>query len=578
MTGTNKDEKPLVSVVIPTYNRINTLPVSIDSVLGQTYRNLEVVVVDDGSDDGTEEYVRGLADSRVKYIRNAGNRGPSVARNLGVRHARGEYVAFQDSDDEWLPEKLEKQMQLFLDLDRDIGMVYCEYIRYYGKTARGVTPPKDIPYNCKQGQIFKILLLQPLMGMPTIVVKRQAFMDAGGFNELLNTYEDYEFTVRLSQDHTIGFVEDTLVRVYDSPDSVNKKYADRIRTQAYIVREMIAPLRESGLLWEKLSAMQREAEALNCHDAFIEELQGLTELFATDGEKQKAAELLEKTQQSETKKNQIKVMARQELEIVKQQILKTYLGIYRDDPAESGSYAVTLQQAEQSLLDCAGLFQIPSDVQDVCKRTGLAGDADTKAARLSVLTDLAGAVEAAEAWIEGQLYECNACGQRVFQSESGKCPFCKAAPEERLFIAFLEELQPEGGEELDMLEIMPSRLLENYALSRGDIRNEKTYPAPDGGCGLCTAEDERYDVIVCQASPEDVGTVSGFADKLYKILKPGGMGLAVPGASDYTEQLQEAGFYTYEVGENWFGAEFYQGCGFDRQLALLVITKKEWVF
>ena len=78
---------------------IETLPMSINSVLGQTYDNLEVIIVDDRSDDGTEEYVRGLTDSRVKYVKSDGNRGPSAARNLGVKQARGEYVAFQDSDD-----------------------------------------------------------------------------------------------------------------------------------------------------------------------------------------------------------------------------------------------------------------------------------------------------------------------------------------------------------------------------------------------------------------------------------------------------------------------------------------------
>ena len=93
------------------------------------------------------------------------------------------------------------------------------------------------------------------------------------------------FTLRLSQNHNICFLEEPLVKVYDSPNSVDKRFADQIRTQAHIVREMIGPLREYGILWDKLAAMQETLEHLKYHDVFLEELQKLEELFVTEQDK-----------------------------------------------------------------------------------------------------------------------------------------------------------------------------------------------------------------------------------------------------------------------------------------------------
>ena len=101
---------PKVSVVIPTFNRADTIGDSIKSVLEQTFKDFEVIVVDDGSTDGTESVVAAFGDSRIKYIMQD-NAGACAARNNGIRHANGEYIAFQDSDDYWMPRKLERQLQ-----------------------------------------------------------------------------------------------------------------------------------------------------------------------------------------------------------------------------------------------------------------------------------------------------------------------------------------------------------------------------------------------------------------------------------------------------------------------------------
>lgn len=104
----------MVSVVIPTYNRAHVLNRAIRSVLGQTYQHFEIIVVDDGSTDNTEQVVKAIADDRVRYIRHETNKGTAAAaRNTGIRQACGEFIGFVDSDDEWLPGKLQKQVDKF---------------------------------------------------------------------------------------------------------------------------------------------------------------------------------------------------------------------------------------------------------------------------------------------------------------------------------------------------------------------------------------------------------------------------------------------------------------------------------
>ena len=104
----------MVSVIIPTYNRAARLPMSVESVLNQTYRDLEIIIVDDGSTDLTEDVVRAMSDSRIRYIKHPRNLGGCKARNTGVSNAKGEYIAFQDSDDVWHADKLEVELKALL--------------------------------------------------------------------------------------------------------------------------------------------------------------------------------------------------------------------------------------------------------------------------------------------------------------------------------------------------------------------------------------------------------------------------------------------------------------------------------
>ena len=146
-------KNPLVSVIIPTYNRKHLLKEALGSVFSQTYKNLQVIVVDDGSTDNTQDIISDFKDKRITYIKQ-GHRGASSARNKGIENAKGEYTAFLDSDDRWLPTKIEKQMDVFKNSKVNPGVVYCgiEYMDENGKKIRGERLP------AYRGNIFLHLL------------------------------------------------------------------------------------------------------------------------------------------------------------------------------------------------------------------------------------------------------------------------------------------------------------------------------------------------------------------------------------------------------------------------------------
>lgn len=355
-------KSPLVSVVIPTYNRIRSLPVSVESVLKQTYENLELIIMDDGSSDGTEAYVKGIADERVRYRKSDTNMGPSAARNMGAELAKGKYLAFQDSDDEWLPDKLEKQMKIMLE-NKDVSLVYSEFGFYREGELIIVIPPQTIPYEAKQGDLFSYLLLYPLISTQTILVETKEFIEAGGFDETLKSYEDFEFSVRFAKNHRIGFAGEPLVKVNNTPGSVNQRLGERIRTQFVMVREMLEPLRERKLLESKLQIILNEAESLLCHDIFIEELQTLKEKFLSEEEKVGAAVLLEKIEQSK-KEVYLKVEMRETIPKLKQRILQIYMDLYENKLLWSEDIQKLLRELVSSTALFEKAFIVPKEVRE----------------------------------------------------------------------------------------------------------------------------------------------------------------------------------------------------------------------
>ena len=223
-----------VSVIIPTYNRAHLMGRAIQSVLNQTYQDFEIIVVDDASTDNTEEAVRSLKDERIRYIRHEKNKGAGAARNTGIRAANGEYIAFQDSDDEWLPEKLEKQMKVFENAPPEVGVVYTGFWRIE-KNKKNYIPSSWVTQ--KNGNIHKELLKGNFIGTPATLIKRECFKKVGLFDEYFSALEDWELWIRISKYYHFKFINELLVVSYYTPNSVNNNQDALIRALKLILEK-----------------------------------------------------------------------------------------------------------------------------------------------------------------------------------------------------------------------------------------------------------------------------------------------------------------------------------------------------
>ncbi len=208
---------PSVSVVIPTYNRAGKLRRAVQSVLCQNYPSFEIVVVDDGSTDNTEAVVRAFSDERIRYVRMPTNMGANAARNMGIRAATADFVAFQDSDDEWLADKLLKQMRVFIASPPDVGVVYGGFIRCDGKQTSYV-PGNDVKKH--SGHLLDELLGGNFVGTPTAIVRRESLLKVGLFDEKLPRLQDWELFIRLARQYRFVCIDEPLVVEYHDADCI----------------------------------------------------------------------------------------------------------------------------------------------------------------------------------------------------------------------------------------------------------------------------------------------------------------------------------------------------------------------
>lgn len=247
-------EIDLVSVIIPTYNRAGSIIKAVESVLNQTYQNIEIIVVDDNSSDNTEELIKLLSSKKIKYIKNEINLGPSGARNKGIQHAKGNYIAFQDSDDEWLPGKLEKQLLLFQK--EDYGLVYCAY-RYLKGSLNYKYPSEKYSLEELEGNIFESMFEMNKISTQTMIIKKEVLEQVGGFEENLRCLEDWELALRICYRYKVGFVNEMLVNVYYSINSVNYNYRNALDAYVYMVKKNIGLVNDKTKLCEMISAIMR---------------------------------------------------------------------------------------------------------------------------------------------------------------------------------------------------------------------------------------------------------------------------------------------------------------------------------
>ncbi|MEH7073451.1 glycosyltransferase family 2 protein [Neobacillus drentensis] len=200
-----------ISVVIPTFNREALVMDAINSLRNQTYKNLEIIVVDDCSTDNTQSRIENERDPRIVYVRHEYNQGGSQARNTGIHRATGEYIAFLDSDDQWLPTKLEKQMEVFKN-NSNVGIVYTGYKNVSGTSVRSEVHPH------LSGNLLTELLKKNCIGTTsTVVIKKNLLLEVGNFDPELPSCQDWDLYVRLAQITEFGVVKDAFV-LYNEHD------------------------------------------------------------------------------------------------------------------------------------------------------------------------------------------------------------------------------------------------------------------------------------------------------------------------------------------------------------------------
>lgn len=194
----------MISAIVPTFERAELLPRALESIERQTLPSDEVIVVDDGSTDGTGELVRSRFPG-VRYLRHEENRGVSAARNLGIREARGEWLALLDSDDEWLPRKLELQMAAV----RSGGELACHTDEIWMRNGRRVNPRRR--HAKAGGWIFAECLPLCALSPSSILVHRSVLDEIGVFDETLPACEDYDLWLRLAARYPVRLVDEALV-------------------------------------------------------------------------------------------------------------------------------------------------------------------------------------------------------------------------------------------------------------------------------------------------------------------------------------------------------------------------------
>ena len=218
--------QPDISVIIPAFNRAHTLPKALDSVLSQTLKPREIIVVDDGSTDETNAV---LANYPGLCIISQDNRGVSAARNVGIEKAGGEWLAFLDSDDEWLKEKLEKQWDAICIDDKLI----CHTEEIWIRNGKRVNPMKK--HQKFGGWIYERCLPLCVISPSSVMIHRSVFKDVGVFDESLEVCEDYDLWLRICAKYSVLFIDEPLIVKYGGhEDQLSRKYwgMDRFRVKA----------------------------------------------------------------------------------------------------------------------------------------------------------------------------------------------------------------------------------------------------------------------------------------------------------------------------------------------------------
>ena len=265
-----------VSIILPTYNRAHMVGNAIESVLAQSYTEFELLIIDDGSTDHTEQVVASYNDKRISYYRMQENGGQSKARNCGIQMAKYDYLAFEDSDDLWRPEKLEVQMNVIKNVASDVGMVYHKFRYDLGEGRSMTLPGQKITLENKSGDIYRQLLWDNLVGMPTILIKKECVEAAGGMDESLHCLEDYDFALRIAKKYKAIFLDEIYVDANYSVTGVsggdNSQY---LIASCMLLAKYKADYLATDTFNHRLKVILRDADRLGVTEKIVQLLEKL---------------------------------------------------------------------------------------------------------------------------------------------------------------------------------------------------------------------------------------------------------------------------------------------------------------
>ena len=221
-----------ISVIIPTYNRGNLISNSIKSVLNQTYKNLEVIVVDDGSTDITPIEIDKIKDERLRYIKLTENSGGSNARNIGIKNAVGKYISFQDSDDIFYPEKLEKQINNIINKNADLD--FCKIKVIFNSSYYYIVPSRNQEKNFTKGNIYTELISRGNFISTQAILIKKNLIEKYYFDNNMPRLQDYELILRMIPKVKISYTDKVLVDLHIQKDSIQNS-KEKLKKAIYIL-------------------------------------------------------------------------------------------------------------------------------------------------------------------------------------------------------------------------------------------------------------------------------------------------------------------------------------------------------
>ncbi|MBU2541424.1 MAG: glycosyltransferase family 2 protein [Candidatus Omnitrophica bacterium] len=254
----------LISVIIITYNRSFVIKRAIESVLKQTYKDLEIILIDDASSDNTHEIISSITDDRVKLVRHDKNKGVAVSRNTGLKNSKGEFITFLDDDDEWLPEKLQTQLDLFKKLNSDVGLIYTNgFSEDEGRIFITERINSKVIYDPSKDKFFplRVLITPPSSWMlPMEVIKRIGYFDEA----MYNNWDDGDYFVRIARKYKIYFLNKNLVTWHILKSHVNMVTPELIKGKEVFLKKNFELLKkDKGYLFRFYRTMGKDSLKLD---------------------------------------------------------------------------------------------------------------------------------------------------------------------------------------------------------------------------------------------------------------------------------------------------------------------------